>query len=81
MMTFSARDFEEIQKAFPADNDPFWDVEDVVEVEEEDAPQRRVLRDPGEPTWQEWEEHRVDHIPYRSWCSYCVRGRGTCTQH
>ena len=78
---FSERDFEAIEKAFPADDDPFWEVEDIVDVGEEEAPRRRVLRDPGEPTMQEWEEHRVDHIPYRSWCPYCVRGRGTGTQH
>ena len=78
---FSERDFEAIEKAFPADDDPFWEVEDTVDVGEEEAPRRRVLRDPGKPTMQEWEEHRVDHLPYRLWCPYCVRGRGTGTQH
>ena len=58
---FSERDFEAIEKAFPADDDPFWEVEDTVDVGEEEAPRRRVLRDPGEPTMQEWEEHRIDH--------------------
>jgi hypothetical protein len=44
---FSERDFEAIEKAFPADDDPFWEVEDTVDVGEEEAPRRRVLRDPG----------------------------------
>ena len=64
---FSERDFEVIERAFPADDDPFWEVEETVNVEEEAAAPRKVHRDPGEPTREEWEEHRVDHIPYRSW--------------
>ena len=78
---FSERDFEGIDRAVPPDDDPFWEVEDSKSVEDEEAAPRKTLRDPGEPSKQEWEEHRVDHIPYRSWCPYCVRGRGTGTQH
>ena len=78
---FSERDFEAIEKVFPAEDDPFWEVDDVADIEDEEAAPRKVLRDPGEPPLQEWEEHRVDHIPYRSWCPYCVRGRGTGTPH
>ena len=45
------------------------------ESEEEDSAPRRTAPDPGEPTAEEVAEHRVDHVPYRSWCSHCVRGR------
>ena len=78
---FGEEDFEAVEKAFPADDSPYWDVEDVHDVEDEESPPRKVLRDPGEPSKQELEEHRIDHIPYRSWCPYCVRGRGTGAQH
>ena len=27
------------------------------------------------------EKHRTDHIPYRSWCKWCVEGRGRGAQH
>ena len=63
---FGEEDFEVLEKAFPADNSPYWDVEEVHDLEDEESPPRKVLRDPGEPTKQELEEHRVDHIPYRS---------------
>ena len=59
----------------------FWEVEEAIDVEDEEAPPRRILRDPGEPTKAEWDSHRVDHIPFRSWCPHCVRGRGTGLQH
>ena len=33
---------------------------------EDEAPPRSVARDPGEPTPEEYEEDRVDHILFRS---------------
>ena len=44
------------------------------ESEEGEAP--RALRDPGMPTDRERREHMLTHIPFRSWCEHCVRGRG-----
>jgi hypothetical protein len=42
----------------------------------------RVLPDPGEPTPSQIEDHRAfGHIPYRSWCAECVKGRSTGEQH
>jgi hypothetical protein len=42
----------------------------------------RVLPDPGEPTASQIEDHRAcGHIPYRSWCAECVKGRSTGEQH
>ena len=44
----------------------------------------RVLRrvqDPKAPTQAEMEEHNMTHIPYRSWCAHCVRGRGEAHPH
>ena len=59
----------------------FWEVEEAINVEDEESPPRKVLRDPGEPTKAEWDAHRVDHIPYRSWCPHCVKERATGRQH
>ena len=35
----------------------------------------KVIRDPGQPTAKQRQEHEVTHVPYRSWCPHCVRGR------
>ena len=34
-----------------------------------------------EPSRREREEHELTHIPYRSWCRHCVRGRGKNEAH
>ena len=33
------------------------------------------------PTEAEVEEHNLTHLPYRSWCRHCVRGRGKEMPH
>ena len=40
-----------------------------------------ILPDPGQPTQKQLEDHRVDHLPFRSWCPECVAGRATGEQH
>ena len=60
---FGEEDFEVLERAFPADDSPYWDVEEVHDIEDEESPPRKVLRDPGEPSKQELEEHRIDHNP------------------
>ena len=42
---------------------------------EEEARAPRAVRDPGQPTQEEREEHDLTHIPYRPWCEHCVRGK------
>ena len=32
--------------------------------------------DPGAPTAAQIEAHRLAHLPFRSWCKWCVLGRG-----
>eukprot|EP00971_Amphidinium_carterae_P169352 3355548-Amphidinium_carterae.1 len=39
----------------------------------------RQLRQPPQPTQQEQEEHRITHMPYRSWCPICVKAEGQPT--
>ena len=58
---------------------------------EQEAQQQRLVRDPGQPSQAEVDEHNVTHIPYRPWCEWCVRGKakrspsrrvcGTYSQH
>ena len=54
--------------------------EDLIDVEEVDD-KKKVLRNPGDPTMEEYEAHRVDHMPYRSYCPHCVNGRATGHKH
>ena len=45
------------------------------EQEEEVEPLRKAAS-PTMPSAAEVEEHRINHIPYRSWCTKCNMGRG-----
>ena len=49
--------------------------EAMVEISEEAEP-LKVAPSPIMPSAAEIEEHRISHIPYRSWCRECVMGRG-----
>ncbi len=41
----------------------------------------RIPPDPGQPTQKQLDDHRVDHLPFRSWCPGNVAGRATGEQH
>ncbi len=61
------------------------DVEARAEVKIDDgndevAPMK-IAPDPGRPTQRQVSEHRVTHYPYRSWCRWCVLGRGRGFHH
>ena len=43
--------------------------------------QVRKIRDPGQPTESEHGEHLTTHRPYRSWCKFCLMGRGVNSPH
>ena len=62
---------ESVSRGGPAEED----------AEGEDCQPKVVSVDPGRPTQAEIDEHCIDHLPYRSWCDCCVRGRGTGEQH
>ena len=61
--------------------------DDAVEIEaqtrDEEFGKRATqrLQDPKEPSKEEREEHEKTHLPYRSWCRHCVRGRGKHRAH
>ena len=41
----------------------------------------RPLRSPKSPTAAERERHALTHLPYASWCRYCVCGKRPNTPH
>ena len=51
------------------------------EAEIEEAVRPIALRDPGQPTTSEREEHELTHLPPRPWCDCCMRGRAQHDQH
>ena len=58
--------------------------EDEFEVDTEGEPGERKakkMQDPKMPTRTEIEEHNLTHLPFRSWCRHCVRGRGKELTH
>ena len=68
-----------------ADEGIVWDEEGVDEPgssasadfpgEEEEARGPRMPREPYQPTEAERRLHEPTHLPFRSWCQYCVDGR------
>ncbi len=48
------------------------------ELEGEESGARKTMKklDPKMPSDGERREHELTHLPYRSWCRHCVRGRG-----
>ena len=60
----------------PVRVDEFADEDMVQEAEELSHAPAPVL-----PSKAEVEAHNVSHLPFRSWCSACVRGRGLSLGH
>ena len=54
---------------------------DRIALEKDDAPVRRLL-DPKLPAQDEVDRHWLSgHIPYRNWCSVCVKSSGKELDH
>ena len=47
----------------------------------EEAEVARGVRDPGQPTQAERDEHDLTHCPFRAWCGSCVRGQAKDDPH
>ena len=47
----------------------------------EEAEERKIMKDLGQSTNKEMEEHRIDHWPYRSWCPVCIQSKGKERDH
>jgi len=41
----------------------------------------KFMRSPEQPSDAIVDQHRCDHQPYRSWCKFCVMGRGRGIPH
>ena len=55
--------------------------EDGLHEEFEEKTEKAGLPRPVQPTLREIEEHQIAHVPYRSWCAHCVRGKAHATAH
>ena len=51
------------------------------EEEVEEAVRPQALRDPGQPTQKEIDEHELTHLPCRPWCKFCCFGKFQHDQH
>ena len=60
----------------PTEEDVGGDDEVNVDGNGEEAERVKHATDPGAPTAVQVEDHRKTHIPFRSWCKWCVLGRG-----
>ena len=49
--------------------------EEEAEKEEEENKGARTVKQPSQPSAVERARHEVTHMPFRSWCSVCCRGR------
>ncbi len=54
---------------------------DNIDEDAEEGRAARVMKDPEAPSREEIERHNITHLPYRSWCPHCVRGRGRARPH
>ena len=41
----------------------------------------RMAPDPGQPTARQVADHRLTHTPFRTWCQWCIMGRGRGPHH
>ena len=61
-----------------------WVEDDEIEIEAEVCEESRVpkkMQNPMLPSKAEKDMHEFTHVPCRSWCERCVRGRGECVRH
>jgi hypothetical protein len=47
----------------------------------DDVEEPKLAKVPVAPTQQEIEDHNVNHLPFRSWCKHCVRGKSKAHPH
>ena len=50
-------------------------------AEEDAGASAKLLPIPARPTPEMVKAHEACHVPFRSWCSHCVRGRGKSFSH
>ena len=57
------------------------EAQDELHDEYEEDGIRLGLQSPVKPNSEEIRQHNVSHVPYRSWCQHCVRGKGRTLAH
>ena len=50
--------------------------EDKDEEQEEEHQKARAIACLELPSRREVEDYNLTHVPFRSWCNHCMRGRG-----
>ncbi len=65
----------------PTEDDVAEDSEVRINESSDEVEPLKHAADPGDPTVKQVGQHRITHIPYRSWCKWCVLGRGRGFQH
>ena len=40
-----------------------------------------VIKQPGQPTKEQWTQHQATHTPYEAWCPHCVSARAVRRNH
>ena len=71
---------DKLNELMAALEDADGEEEITIEEEQDDEP-LKVARDPQLPSQEDVECHRCCHIPFRSWCRWCVMGRGRGDPH
>ena len=77
-------DFPRESSVIPQNEDQPMNPDDVQaseEVGDEEAILAKALPSPTQRTRKEIQEHVLTHLPPRSWCRHCLRGRGTSHPH
>ena len=55
--------------------------EDKDEGEGEEAQEAQAMDKPVRPSQQEVDRHNLTHLPYRTWCAHCVKGKAVGSPH
>ena len=74
-----------LEGAVAFDNAEPMDLNDADEAQAPEEEQEGIpiqpMRFEPRPTPEMVEQHNISHISFRSWCPFCVRGRGTTFRH
>ena len=69
----------EERKGVEEDSEEIW--EEAVSKDEEEAQKAKIKKIPLMPTQAEIDEHCATHVPFRSWCEFCVHGKAKDDPH
>ena len=75
--------FAKMMEPFDQDKEQAEDTaaEDDGNQEQEEAQKAIAPKIPIKPSQEEVDEHMLTHLPFRSWCPHCVRGKSKGKAH